>query len=209
MRYRATLAAALASAALLFVAGCGDETASGTPTAAPSTGPSSSASDFGAPEVETPLDTSSIDSTPCDVATAEQIEQLPGTNSEKKTEDTATKSKSCAWFFEDEDQFSLGSVRAGTILEPGANGLQTYYKADSNGNLGHFEELPPVMGYPAVAYEQAAKNPGDCTMAVGVRNDMAYSVSIGLRKDHPNYDDPCTVGRKIAEFAIEYLQGKQ
>ncbi|WP_116049548.1 DUF3558 domain-containing protein [Amycolatopsis palatopharyngis] len=209
MRHRSVSATVLACAALILASGCDDGNAAGSPTTAPPTPATQSPSNFGAPTVENPLDTSSIDTKPCDVAKPEQMEQLPGTVGESKTEDTAAKSKSCAWLFDDEDQFSLGSVTAGTNLEVGANGLRTYYKAQAQGTLTVFEELPPVKGYPAVAYEQGGEREGKCAMAVGVRDDRVYSLTVSLRKDHPNYSEPCTIGAKIAGFAIEYLQGRQ
>ncbi|SFA78664.1 Protein of unknown function [Amycolatopsis marina] len=209
MGTRSTFTAALACTALALTSACDDGNTTGSPTTAPPTTTAQSPANFGTPTVENPLDTSSIDAKPCDVATPEQMNQLPGTVSESKTEDTALKSQSCAWFFDDEDQFSLGTVRAGTNLEGGANGLRTYYKAQAQGTLTVFKELPPVQGYPAVAYEQGGEREGKCAMAVGVRDDRAYTLTVSLRKDHPNYSDPCTIGTKISEFAIEYLQGKQ
>lgn len=208
MRHRTTLAG-LACATLVLVTSCGDGEANGSPTTPPQAPVAPSSSNFGAPTVENPLDTSSIDTKPCDVATPEQIEQLPGTVRETFSEGRAAKSKSCVWIFEDERGDSFGNITAGTNLEDGADGLRTLYKAQSRGTLTVFEELQPVRGYPAVAYEQGGENEGDCTMAVGLRDDTVYLISIGLLEDHPNYTEPCALGAKIAEFAIEYLKGKQ
>jgi hypothetical protein len=199
----------MVSATLTLATGCGGDSATGSPTTAQQAPSTASSPGSGEPYIENPLDTSSIDNTPCDVTSKEQIESLPGTIRNMMTESLGGNSQTCAWVFEGKDGYSLGSVRAGINREAGTNGLQTLYKEEAAGNLGYFEELDPIKGYPVVAYERATKNQGDCTMAVGFRNDVVYLISIGLRDDHPNYDDPCTIGRKIAEFGIEYLQGRQ
>jgi hypothetical protein len=202
---RSTLAAALVATALVLVAGCGDSGAAGTPTTTSAPQSSPTQSDFGEPKVTNPLDTSSIDTKPCDVATPEQMTTLPGTVKETFSEDTAIKTKDCAWLFDDDRGFSLGSVTAGTA----PNGVRTYYKAEANGTLGYFAELPPVKGYPAITFEQGDKSEGDCTMVVGLRDDAVYVIGSRLREDHPNYGDPCTVSETVAGFAIDYLKGQQ
>jgi hypothetical protein len=206
---RSTLAAALVATALVLVAGCGDSGAAGTPTTAPTPQSSPTQTDFGEPKVTDALDTSSIDTMPCDVATPEQIATLPGTVRDSFSEDTAAKSRSCAWLFDDESGFSIGTVTAGTNMEDGNNGLRTYYQAEAKGQLTVFKELPPVKGYPAVAYEQGGEREGKCSMAVGLRDDVVYTASARLTEDHPNYSDPCTVGATVAGFAIDYLKGQQ
>lgn len=75
-----------------------------------------------------------------------------------------------------------------------------------DGTLTSFTPLPPIDGYPAVSYAQGGEGEGVCTLAIGVRDDLLYTVIARLDTGNPHRSDPCGVAAKIGSFGIEYLK---
>jgi hypothetical protein len=206
MKGRKILTATFAVAALTLMAGCGSAGTIGTSSPVPtptSAKPSSSVN--GAPVVENPLNTSTIDSSPCDVATQGQVETLGMKLQSAQVTSSPPRSSYCTWTFDNR----AGTINGGTVLENTA-GLGSLYAKKSSGQLTHFQPISPIAGYPAVIYANGAQiGDGFCSLAVGVRNDLTYTVDTNLHSASPHYNDPCAAAQKIAEFAIQYLKGRQ
>ncbi|MFE5502434.1 hypothetical protein ACFQ73_07725 [Amycolatopsis japonica] len=45
-----------------------------------------------------------------------------------------------------------------------------------------------------------------CTLAVGLRDDLVYTVIPQLYADHPMVDDPCGMAIRVAAAAIKHLK---
>jgi hypothetical protein len=204
MKHRPSIVAAILCGSLAFAAGCGS--GSGTVTNKPSTPASASnLPQAGAPSVDNPLKTDSIDNTPCNAATAEQVESIGGKLKNADTSPMLGKSMACHWVFED----GLGAISANTLPE-NTSGLSSLYSKQSKGQLTAFQPLPPIEGYPAVLFADGGRlGDGVCSMTAGLRNDLSYIVGVDLDPRNPHYSDPCDLATKLAGFAIQYLKGKQ
>jgi hypothetical protein len=73
--------------------------------------------------------------------------------------------------------------------------------------LTTFKPVAPIEGYPAVIYANGGEGNAVCTPAVGVRNDLVYTVSPQLRTGNPYLSDPCGIAAKMSAFAIQHLKG--
>jgi hypothetical protein len=190
--------------AFVLLAGC----ASGTTPSEP--GPATASTtptlpSHGAPNVVEPLNTTGIDNSPCDAVTKEQIESLGVPLKKSSVNPNLVKSKYCHWILVD----GAGTFDGGTVVD-NPSGLSSLYATNTEGGLTHFQPTPLIEGYPGLVYAQGGRvGDGECTLAVGVRNDLTYTVNVGLNNTNPNYKDPCGAAQKIAGFAIQYLKGKQ
>jgi hypothetical protein len=207
MEHRAGFAATTIFAAFALLAGCGNDPTAGAP-AAPSTTPSTPAlPQDGAPNVESPLNTAAIDTAPCSAVSKEKIETLGGKLRSSKEENAVLNpgDRVCTWIFES----GMGTIGANTSTDNNI-GISSLYSLNKLGKLTVFQPTAPIEGYPGVIYsDQASTRIGDCTLAVGLRNDHSYIVHTSLRSNHPNYSNPCEVATKVAAFTIQSLRGKQ
>lgn len=206
MKYRPSTVVIVLCASLGLLTGCGSDTSPGNATtASTSAAITSGPPDSGAPGVDDPLKTDSIDNTPCNAATAKQLESFGGKLKNSSTDPVLSKSKACGWVFED----GWGTITAGTILE-NSRGLSSLYSKQAKGQLTSFQPLPPIEGYPAVLYADGGRiGDGQCSLAVGLRNDRSYVVGTDLGLQNSHYANPCELATKLAEFAIQYLKGRQ
>ncbi|MFC3453161.1 DUF3558 domain-containing protein [Amycolatopsis speibonae] len=200
MRFR-LVATVIATAAML--AGCGTENG-GTPTPAPSSPNATELPRAGAPKVATPLDTAKFASDPCSAATNAEIEGVAGKLKRTEAEDIAG-GRGCAWIFND----LAGSVSGGlNVSQP--DGLSHLYALNKQGSgVTTFKPLPDIGGYPAVVFANGGEGAGNCNLAVGVRDNMMYTLVTKLFENNPAYNDPCGLNVKIAEFAIQHLKAAQ
>jgi hypothetical protein len=86
-------------------------------------------------------------------------------------------------------------------------GLSSLYYQSTHSGLTTFKPVSPVEGYPAVVYSNGGESPGVCTLAVGVRNDLTYTIITRLDTANPNRSDPCGTATKVAQLAIQQLKG--
>lgn len=155
----------------------------------------------GAPAVLAPIaSTAAVESDPCSAIAPAQVEGL-GTKVVNTAPEGDQTGKSCVWTYAGE----YGTINAG--LTPGnKDGLSSLYASSKDGTLTSFAPLPPVDGYPAVTYAQGGEGEGVCTLAVGVRDDLLYTVITRLDTGNPHRFDPCGVAAKIAGFGIQHLK---
>ncbi|RZQ65056.1 DUF3558 domain-containing protein [Amycolatopsis suaedae] len=192
-------AATLVAAAV--VAGCGsDNRGSGTvPRAGEgASAPSSSAAPGGsAPRVGEPLNTSTLSSDPCSAVSASKLSELglaDGTSRESAV------GPSCYW-----KQTAADANRVDLTANPkNTNGLSDIY--DQKAEFAYFEETQ-VAGYPAVyASDADQRSSGDCTLHVGVTDQLAVQVSTQFLRE-PDKANPCPVAEKVAVAMVETLKG--
>lgn len=211
MRIRVLTGAACAAA--LLATACGGDTDAGEPTPGSSESDSEEASStakYGAPSVPEPLDATGIVDDPCGALTDRQLDEFHGTvdDSTHTTEATplSDKKTACNWSFEG-DRYSLGGFVAGVALPRDTfDGLSSSYRANQAGKYDTFDPFE-AADYPAVINNQTGSpGEGECTLSVGLRDDTVYQISTLLDTDHPNYDEPCKTGKKLASFVVQNLK---
>ncbi|MFF0144361.1 uncharacterized protein DUF3558 [Amycolatopsis sulphurea] len=181
------------------ISGCSSGS-SGQATPAPSSSPAGDP--FLAPRVASPIiDTKSYESDPCSAVSASDVEKLGGPLKKTGVNDTEN-GKLCVWTFTD----LHGSASAG--IPPTQNsGINGLYLDHQKGYLTSFQPHAPIDGYPVVFYARGGEATGNCNLAVGIRDDLAYVVIILLRSG-PAESNPCGIAEKIATTAIEHMKGK-
>ncbi|MGY6657266.1 DUF3558 domain-containing protein [Amycolatopsis sp. TRM77291] len=200
MRPKATLLTIAALSSIAFLSGCSDQK-SGTPT--PTSAPSSTGlPSNGAPAVANPIaNTAQFESDPCAAIPTAEVESLGG-KVERSEQENLTMGKACAWIFTK----GANTVSAG-LVAGNKDGLSSLYAQNATGGLTTFKPVEQVDGYPAVVYANGGEGPGTCTLAVGIRDDLVYTVIPRLGSDHPSYSDPCGMATKVAAAAIKNLKG--
>lgn len=190
--------AALTSAALL--GGCSDQK-SGTPTPS-SAPPSAGLPSAGAPAVANPIaNTAKVEADPCSAISTPEIEAIGGKIKRSGPEQLTT-GNACIWVFQE----SPNTVSAG-LNTGNKDGLSSLYTQNATGGLTTFKPVDPVEGYPGVIYANGGEGKGTCTLAVGIRDDLVYTVIPLLSSSHPSYADPCGLATKVAAAAIKNLKG--
>lgn len=196
----------LATAALLTSA-CSDSD-KGTPPPQPvssTAGAEASLPKAGAPNVAQPLDTASAEADPCSLVTNDQIQSLAGGAVERARVDDLSTGKVCAWVLANR----LGVISAG--MNTGErDGLSHLYALNAQGSgLTTFKPSKPVDGYPTVVFANGGERSYVCNLAVGVRNDLMYTIIATPDTGSPHRDDPCGMATKLAGFAIQHLKATQ
>ncbi|WP_091611666.1 DUF3558 domain-containing protein [Amycolatopsis saalfeldensis] len=185
--------------AAIAVAGCGS-TSNGQATPAPS---SSAAGDpILAPKVTDPIaNTESYASDPCSAVPSSEVESLGGPIKQTKT-DNSDSGNLCVWTFTD-----LHGSASGGLLTKQTSGINGLYIDHQKGYLTTFTPHAPIAGYPAVIYARGGESEGNCNLAVGVRDDLAYTVVMLLRSG-PAQSNACGIAEQIATTAVEHMKGK-
>jgi hypothetical protein len=194
----ASLAAIIAVGSLL--AGCSGNTAPGTPL--PATSTSAGKPDTGAPAVPRPLDTKSIEAAPCDAVTAAQVASLGSPQKSATSKPSEPLGPACTWRFATEHPSSV----TGTVFTADHSGVAGIYAKQQSGGFTDFRPFT-TNGYPGAIYANS-DHPlaGECALAVGVRDDLTYAISVSLDSANTPLGDPCEVGKKVAGFVLEHLQ---
>ncbi|WIX80861.1 DUF3558 domain-containing protein [Amycolatopsis carbonis] len=186
-------------AAALTSAACSGGSTSGTPSPSPSA--NSTAPQSLAPKITEPItDTSSIEADPCSAVPVTVVESAGG-RVKKTAVDDSDLGKDCAWTFDGTGNVSGGLV---TANKDGLNGL---YIQHARGALTTFKPQPSIQGYPAVVYDNGGEGLGACNLAVGIRDDVTYTVITQLRDGNPALQDPCSMATALASAAITHLKG--
>ncbi|WP_037307301.1 DUF3558 domain-containing protein [Amycolatopsis orientalis] len=183
-----------AVALAVVISGCSDRNSGvSVPTSAPST--------VGVPAVTDPIsNTAKAEADPCGVLSAAEIESIGGKVKRTRTEDLTT-GVACTWVFE----VSPTTVSAG-LVTGNKNGLRSLYESNATGGLTTFRPVEPINGHPAVVYANGGEGQGTCTLAVGIRDDLVYTIIPRLSSDHPSFADPCGMATKVAAAAIKNLK---
>ncbi|WP_410601433.1 DUF3558 domain-containing protein [Amycolatopsis sp. lyj-90] len=200
MRPKATLLTIVALSSVALLGGC-ESQKDGTPT--PTSVPSSTGlPSNGAPAVANPIaDTAQFESDPCKAVPTPEIESIGG-KVERSEQEDMTMGKACAWIFAK----GANTVSAG-LVAGNKDGLSSLYAQHATGGLTTFKPVEQVAGYPAVVYANGGEGPGTCTLAVGVRNDLVYTIIPRLGSDHFSYSDPCGLATEVAAAGIKHLKG--
>jgi hypothetical protein len=188
---------AFASSVLLLALAACSSPNGGKPAPASSNQPASSsnaASDV--PKVTNPLDVAKYEQDPCSVLTQAQAAQA--FNAVRSRKIAGNVAPVCTWNDSENSSLAIG-------LLPGQGGLATVYQNRSS--TGYFEPAPSIDGYPAVFTNVLDnRSDGGCQVAVGVRDNEAFTSSVILFKQSPSYGDPCSVALKAAGAALATIK---
>jgi uncharacterized protein DUF3558 len=202
-------------ATVMLAAGC-TTTSAGSPlpatggepeessSSAPSSSPDTELPFAGAPKVDEPLDTARFREDPCQALTATQADdlnvQFPG------KPDEGPLGKTCE-FRGLSDSRALVDIRS---LDKYPFGLSATYQADKDGKYEHFAALPPVEGYPIVAYgalDQRAT--GGCVVDIGTSDEFVFEVSLQLSTDNIGKKEPCKTAAMVAGKVVQTMKAAQ
>jgi hypothetical protein len=158
----------------------------------------------GAPKVENPLDTAQFQQDPCRALTATQADDLnvrfPG------EPDDGPLGRTCG-FRGRSDERALIDVRS---LDKYPYGLSATYQAEEDGKWAHFAELPPIEGYPAVAYDGVEQRAtGGCVVDVGTSDEVVFEVSLQLSTDNIGKKEPCETAAMVAGKVLQTMKAAQ
>lgn len=207
MRIRSTLAVA---AILVGVSAC-DSTQPGTPvvpsgsasTSSPTAKPTESSAPTsglpaGVPKVSSPLKTDKFEADPCSVFTQEKLREYGVGQGEV---DTDRLGKVCTWKTDEAGGIDLGwDTREG-------RGISRFYLGNKEKTYAFFDVLPDIEGFPAVSFDyKDFRKDGICTVAVGVSDDRAFMLSLGLSASKRRTHDPCGVAATIATDAVKSMK---
>ncbi|AGM10529.1 DUF3558 domain-containing protein [Amycolatopsis keratiniphila] len=182
--------------------GCSDKNPGNTGTPAPTAPSSSTLPSDGAPSVTDPItDTSAVETDPCRAIPTAQVEEVGG-KVESSRLDKMALGNGCTWLFAG----SPSNVNAG-LVTGNKDGLSSLYAQHKSGGLTTFKPVDPIEGYPAVIYANGGEDEGTCTLAVGIRNDLVYTVIPRLSMRHPGFSDACGMATKVATAAIKNFKG--
>ncbi|MGW4126600.1 DUF3558 domain-containing protein [Amycolatopsis japonica] len=188
----------LAAAISLVAGGCGTQVTGTATTSAP---PSARLPSDGAPAVAEPItDTAEAETAPCSAVPRAQIEKIGGAV-ERTVTDNGALGKNCGWIFKE----GPSNINAGLVVG-NRDGLSALYAKHANGDFASFRPVAPIEGHPAVVYGTTAGHAGFCTLAVGLRDDLVYTVIPQLYPGHPMVDDPCGMAMRVAAAAIKQLK---
>jgi len=195
---------AAASCVAFTIAGCSSNTPAGNVTAPSPEKSSQSASSLptdGAPNVNNPIvNTAGVETDPCSALTSAQIESFGGKVDRSRIDDLSL-GKNCVWVYDNQ----YGSIGAG-LVTGNKDGLSGIYYQNSHGGLTTFKPVPAIEGYPAVQYANGGELDGECTLAVGIRNDLVYTVIPRLDTGNPRRSEACDIATKVAQLAIKHLK---
>ncbi|WET79536.1 DUF3558 domain-containing protein [Amycolatopsis sp. QT-25] len=202
MRRRTQFLSVAITAVVVLAGGCSDQKP-GTPTPVPSpTPPSAQLPRDGAPAVTDPIkNTSGAETDPCSAVKTAQVEEFGG-KVEKTVTDNGGLGKNCGWIFEE----GPSNVNAGMVVG-NKEGLSSLYAKNAHGDFATFKPVDPIEGYPAVIYGTTGGREGFCNLAVGLRDDLVYTVVPQLYSGNPMVNDPCGLATKVAAAAIKNLKG--
>lgn len=201
--------AAIAALGLTVLAGCAqDGEAVPAPPAPPSGSPQSSAPETpsdGAPKVQKPIDSAAFEADPCSAISTQQLQSIGLQVKEAKPDLDPAIGPGCDWTIAGNAE---GGSIGGTFQVENTGGLGSFYRDSQQGELGLFEEISPIEGQPAIAYgRKDDRNRGQCSVAVGLRDDLVYVASIGVSPKNPFRADPCSAGQQVATMAVQTLRG--
>ncbi|WP_228709297.1 DUF3558 domain-containing protein [Amycolatopsis keratiniphila] len=196
---RSTVLLSLVAITAAMLSGC-DEKGKNTPP--PPAKPSSHLPSNSAPAVPNPInDTTRVETDPCSAVPTATIEEIGGKVERLRTVELAG-GLNCSWLFLE----APSTVSAG-LLVGNKDGLSALYAQNSTGGLTTFRPVEPVGGHPAVIYANGSEGRGTCTLAVGIRDDLVYTVIPHLSSGNPLVSDPCGMATRVAAAAIKNLKG--
>ncbi|TDV50715.1 DUF3558 domain-containing protein [Actinophytocola oryzae] len=155
----------------------------------------------GAPEVADPLDVSRFEQNPCEALTAEQTRTLNIPATGEPLDDAV--GKGCAW--ENTETHGAANIRFSSEDE---RGLSSVYREARGSAWAYFEQIGDIEGHPAVAFDPDTKEPrDDCTVAVGVSDQLVFGVRVDLSDDNIDKKNPCDVTAQVASMMMRTMLG--
>lgn len=161
--------------------------------------------------VSEPLDISAYLSDPCGLVSVEKLGELgfsPGDGEAHLPEDdefAAQTGPACGWVGQGNGSISVIITSKNT--ERGVGGLEGLRALYEQGRYRLWEETF-VADYPAAYLGVSdARSRGDCNIAVGIADDMAFSVTASSFRDNPAM--ACQVADEVAVDVIENLKGER
>lgn len=151
------------------------------------------------------LDVAPFLSSPCELVSEELLVEMgysasgrPRLPGEDTTADVT--GPYCGWSGEDDSRGLTVSIQSGNE-QRGTGGLGSLRRAYEDGRFAYWEEVE-VGGYPAAYLDLVDRRAtGGCGIAVGVAEDMSFSVSVDDYVDQPG--EVCTV---VTEFAADVIR---
>ncbi len=209
---RTTITAATVSLLTLGVvlSGCSNSE-NGTPEASDGTAANAGSSQdsklphSGAPAVTDPIDTAKWEAEPCSVVTDKQLATLGLKNVDAEPDDAIAGPK-CNWYPEGRGLLG-GTFITASPTSDSPEGLSTVYANNEAYDYEVWQELDPVQGHPIVAATEVDdRSKGYCAVAVGIRDDLVYDVSVTDPEKNVG-KDPCVTAAKLAKLAVETMKG--
>ncbi|WP_158888297.1 DUF3558 domain-containing protein [Amycolatopsis anabasis] len=194
---------------LMFGAGCSSGT-EGSPsgespgsTSASTPGGAAGLPRSGAPKVADPLPASVFEKHPCDgsLTPAQLTELLGEVPSARKTDNAA--GPGCGW-----TKSSTHAIVDVGYMTGVTDGLTQMYEVQKP-KAAFWQELAPVAGYPAIAYDATRAQPVEsCAVAVGVADNLVFDAAATLGQNRIGKVDPCEASRKLAEMVLTNLKAE-
>ncbi|SDU56388.1 Protein of unknown function [Amycolatopsis keratiniphila] len=158
--------------------------------------------------MQNPLPAKVLDGSPCESAlTPEQIKTFI---SEPKPADPSTDAlgPACDW----SSASGSGAGFSISYQTKSDQGISLPYQSVKP-KTARWLELDPIDGYPAIGYANNVGVSKDdkkfCVVVVGVSDQLAYSVSLGLGdKAYREGKDSCELGRDVAAEVLKNLKGR-
>jgi hypothetical protein len=179
----------------------------GTASSPPSPEPGASAD---VPKVTTPLDATKFVGDPCGLVPNDVLTRLryPGPGVPRPATNTpeGQAGPSCGWQVRGEGISMLVILGTGN-RDAGAGGLAGFRAAyGREGNPIKFvEAAPDVDGYPALYFDtHDRRGAGNCTMAIGIADDLAVSV---FAAGYEGQQDSCDAAQAVAAATVKTLKG--
>ncbi|WP_329070204.1 DUF3558 domain-containing protein [Amycolatopsis sp. NBC_01480] len=195
--------------AAFVAAGCSGPNTPGTPSPA-SQPPSSSAAPAsqtppyaGAPKVASPLPSTVLSGSACDALTPDQVKVNIGVTVAGKPDHLPGIGAECNWA----NSQTGGQIGVFYVTEP-KTGLSGNY-ANTRPQMAVWKELPPIQGFPAVAYSDDGKpNPSYCAVSVGITDTLSIDVHANLSDQKAGKVDACAIAPETANDVVTTLKQK-
>ncbi|MBB4687809.1 hypothetical protein BJY18_005294 [Amycolatopsis jiangsuensis] len=137
--------------------------------------------------------------------TADQVTSLGAPFKSTDPKPDGPTGPTCTWRF-DTQESPTGVTATVFTKDPSHGGISGLYGRQQSGGLTKFQPFT-VDGYPGVFYDNADNPPpGLCALAVGLRDDLSYTMTVSLDGLKSPFADSCEVGKKVAGFVVSYLQ---
>jgi hypothetical protein len=151
-----------------------------------------------APQVKNPLDASKYIADPCASLTSTQLTAFGG--AEPGHVNNSDSSPACTWQVGPNKETFLGISYSPAVK----NGLNNIYSLNDTGwwKNGYFEPTE-IDGYPAAfASISGNRKDGDCSMSIGVRDDLFFSIDVRTRTG----SDSCVAAKNVASEVLKTIQ---
>jgi hypothetical protein len=200
---------ALCAVAVTFVGtGCSgaDQSAQPAPSAGQSVGGPAADEALphsGAPKVTNPLPASVLEGGPCTALDAGQVARALGAAVAGRPVQDPT-GPSCDW----SNHETGGMIGVGFVTET-HQGLSGPYE-NTKPKAVVWRELPPIQGFPAVAYVTPSGGAPDlfCAVSVGIADDLSFDASGFVSRERRGKVDPCDAVAQLADLVVTSLRRK-